>query len=99
MLLAGWSAWRWLPLTKVNWWRVAAAFGIAVVAMATVWDLYWHQTHPMEIRASMAALPPHQAILAGFLIGLVGAAYGSVVNRRQPQAAGGRTEKATSMSK
>lgn len=46
-------------------WRLAAAIGI--VAVATVGDLYWHQTHPMEVRASMAALPPHQAILAGFV--------------------------------
>lgn len=99
VLLAGWSAWRWLSLSKVNWWRMPAALGIVVVAVATVWDLYSHQTHPMEIRASMAALPPHQAILAGFLVGLVGAAYGSVVDRRRDQVAGGRIEKAASRSK
>jgi len=28
----------------------------------------------------MAALPPHQAILAGFVIGLIGAAYGVVAH-------------------
>jgi hypothetical protein len=77
VLLASWSAWHWLSQTKVNWWRLAAALGIVVVAIATVWDLYWHQTHPMEVGASMAALPPHQAILVGFLIGLVGAVYGA----------------------
>ncbi|MHB8611280.1 MAG: hypothetical protein ACYDAL_02480 [Candidatus Dormibacteraceae bacterium] len=77
VLLASWSAWQWLFQTRVNWWRLAAALGIVVVAIASVWDLYWHQTHPMEVGTSMAALPPHQAILAGFLIGLVGAVYGA----------------------
>jgi hypothetical protein len=76
VLLAGWSAWRWLSLAPLSVWRLAAAVGIVVVAAATVWDLYWHQTHAMEVRASMAALPPHQAILLGFVIGLIGAAYG-----------------------
>lgn len=83
VLLAGWAAWRWLSLDTTNWWRLAAALGIVVVALATVWDLYWHQTHPMELRASMAALPPHQAILAGFLIGLIGATFGIATNIRQ----------------
>ena len=83
VLLAAWSAWRWLSQNRINWWRVATAIGIVVVAIATVWDLYWHQTHPMEVGASMAALPPHQAILAGFLIGLAGAAYGAVVELRK----------------
>ena len=83
VLLAGWSAWHWLSQTRVNWWRVAAALGIVVVAIATVWDLYWHQTHPMEVGASMAVLPPHQAILAGFLIGLAGAGYGAVAELRE----------------
>ena len=87
VLLASWSAWHWLSQTRVNWWRSAAALGIVVVAVATVWDLYWHQTYPMEVGASMAALPPHQAILAGFLIGLVGAVYGAVVLSRQPSPA------------
>lgn len=41
----------------VNWWRLAATLGIVVVAVATVCDLYWHQTHPMDVRASMASLP------------------------------------------
>lgn len=83
VLLASWSAWRWLSQDTLNWWRMAAAFGIVVVAIATVWDLYWHQTHPMELRTSMAGLPPHQAILAGFLIGLLGAGWGVVggINR------------------
>jgi hypothetical protein len=82
VLLAGWGAWRWLSLAPLRVWRLAAAVGIVVVAAATVWDLYWHQTHAMEVRASMAALPPHQAILAGFVIGLIGAAYG--VTARDP---------------
>ena len=76
VLLAAWGAWRWMSLEPANWWRAGAAIGIVVVALATDWDLYWHQTHPMEVRASMAALPPHQAILAGFLVGLVGAGVG-----------------------
>ncbi len=79
VLLASWSAWRWLSREPLNWWRLSAAFGIVVVAIATVWDLHWHQTHVMEVRASMAGLPPHQAILAGFLIGLVGAGWGAAV--------------------
>lgn len=77
LLLAAWAAWRWLALAPILAWRLAAVVGIVVVAAATVWDLYWHQTHPMEVRVSMAALPPHQAILAGFVIGLVGSAYGA----------------------
>lgn len=83
VLLACWSALRWLTRTAPSTWRLAAAVGIVVVAGATVWDLYWHQTHPMEIRASMAALPPHQAILAGFLIGMAGAAYGALAQTRR----------------
>ena len=99
LLLAGWSVWRWLSLSNLNWWRILAAVGIVVVAGATIWDLYWHQTHPMEVRASMASLPPHQAILAGFLIGLVGAMYGSVIGRKRPtQATGGVIESAPSNS-
>ena len=84
VLLAAWSAWRWLAQATINWWRLAAALGIVIVAVATVWDLYWHQTHPMELRASMAALPPHQAIFAGFLVGLVGAAFGVVMSIGRP---------------
>jgi hypothetical protein len=103
VLLASWSAWRWLSQSPTNWWRLAAALGIVVVAIATVWDLYWHQTHPMELRASMAGLPPHQAILAGFLIGLVGAAYGVAVGINQPgfgaQSTGGAIEKPALRSK
>jgi hypothetical protein len=83
VVLAGWSAWHWLSQTRVNWWRLAAALGIVVVAVATVWDLYWHQTHPLEVGASMAVLPPHQAIFAGFLIGLAGAGYGAVAELRE----------------
>ena len=94
VFLAAWSAWRWLPLEPLDWWRVAAALGIVVVAVATDWDLYWHQTHPMEMRASMAALPPHQAILAGFLIGLVGAVVGVSAAITRPSAGSlGRPQK------
>ena len=57
VLLAGWSAWRWLSLAPLSTWRLGTALGIVLVALATVWDLYWHQTHPMEVRASMASLP------------------------------------------
>jgi len=103
VLLAGWSAWRWLSQEPLNWWRLAAAFGIVVVALATVWDLYWHQTHPMELRSSMAGLPPHQAILAGFLIGLVGAGWGAVtgIGRAglRARTAGGKIENPASRSK
>jgi hypothetical protein len=103
VLLAGWSAWRWLSQEPLNWWRLAAAVGIVVVATATVWDLYWHQTHPMELRSSMAGLPPHQAILAGFLIGLIGAGWGVAVgiNRGgiRTQTTGGTMENPASRSK
>ena len=103
VLLASWSAWRWLSQDTLNWWRMAAAFGIVVVAIATVWDLYWHQTHLMELRTSMAGLPPHQAILAGFLIGLVGAGWGVGVgiNRAgfRAHTTGGTIENPASRSK
>ena len=103
VLLDSWSALHWLSQTRVNWWRMASAFGIVVVAIATVWDLYWHQTHSMELRTSMAGLPPHQAILAGFLIGLVGAGWGVVVgiNRAGFRAhpTGGTIENPASRSK
>jgi len=103
VLLASWSAWRWLSQDTLNWWRIAAAFGIVVVAVATVWDLYWHQTHPMEMGTSMAGLPPHQAILAGFLIGLVGAGWGAAagINRAgfRAQTTGGTIENPASRSK
>lgn len=76
VLLAGWSASRWLSLARLSAWRLAAALGIVVVAVATVWDGYWHQAHPMELAASMASVPPHQAILLGFVVGLLGSVYG-----------------------
>lgn len=81
VLLAGFAAWRWLRLAPVNAWRVAAASGVVVVAVASVWDLYWHQTHPLEMGASMnmMTLPPHQLILAGFVLGLVGSSLGAVL--------------------
>ncbi len=56
--------------------RIAAAIGVVVVAVGGVWDLYWHQTHPLEMGASMnmMTLPPHQLILGGFVLGLIGSA-------------------------
>ena len=81
VLLASWAAWRWLRLAPVRAWRVAAALGVVVVAVASIWDLYWHQTHPLEMGASMnmLAVPPHQLILAGFVLGAIGALGGSVL--------------------
>ncbi len=73
VVLASWAAWQWLSHGTTSVSRIAAAVGIVVVALATVWDLYWHQTNPMELQTSMAALPPHQAIFVGFVIGLIGA--------------------------
>ena len=70
--------------------RIAAAIGVVVVAVGSVWDLYWHQTHPMELGASMnmMALPPHQLILGGFVLGLIGAAAGvAIAARRSSQVA------------
>ena len=81
VVLAGFAGWRWLRLAPVTTWRVAAAMGVVVVAVASVWDLYWHQTHPLETGASMniMMLPPHQLILAGFVLGLVGSSIGAVL--------------------
>lgn len=86
VLLAVWGAWRWSWPTRLSVWRLAAAVGIVVVAIATAWDLHWHQTRPLEVGMSMATLPPHQAILAGFVIGLVGSAYGVLARGRSPTA-------------
>jgi hypothetical protein len=85
VLLAGWAAWHWLGLAPVGAWRLAAALGVVVVAIASIWDLYWHQTHPLEMGASMnmMALPPHQLILAGFLLGAIGALAGVLLSGRQ----------------
>ena len=100
VLLATWSAWQWLSAGRVTWASVASGLGIVVVALATVWDLYWHQTHPMEIRASMASLPPHQAILAGFLVGLAGAGFGVAALNMHAQggATGVGTENSASLT-
>ncbi len=83
VLLSGWAAWHWLGLARISPWRIAASVGVVVVAFASIWDLYWHQTHPLEMGASMnmMALPPHQLILAGFLLGVVGALAGVMVSR------------------
>ncbi len=86
VLLASWSAWRWLSLSDLHWWRVGAALGIVIVALGTVWDLYWHQAHPMEVGTSMAALPPHQAIFAGFVLGFVAAGLGATMQLKRPRA-------------
>src|SRR6266851_5070164 len=63
--------------------------GVVVVAAASVWDLYWHQTHPMELGASMnmMTLPPHQLILAGFIAGLIASAGVLVAKSRLPEPA------------
>jgi hypothetical protein len=84
LLLAGWSAWRWLRLAQIRGWRIAAAGGVVIVAIASLWDLYWHQTHPLEMGVSMNMLtiPPHQLILAGFLIGAAGSIVGVVLSTR-----------------
>ena len=91
VLLATWAAWRWLRLAPVSAWRIAAALGVVVVAVASIWDLYWHQTHPLEMGASMnmLAVPPHQLILAGFVLGAIGALAGSLLAgvRRERKAA------------
>ena len=41
------------PANAAGCWRRAIASGVVVVAVASVWNLYWHQTHPLEMRASM----------------------------------------------
>ena len=88
VLLAGWAAWRWLRLAPITAWRIAAAIGVVVVAVGSVWDLYWHQTHPMELGASMnmMTLPPHQLILGGFVVGLIGSAVCVATARGSSQA-------------
>ena len=82
VVLAGFAAARWVRLAPLAAWRIAAAAGVVVVAVASVWDLYWHQTHPLEMGASMnmMALPPHQLILAGFVLGLVGSGIGAALS-------------------
>jgi len=87
--LAAWVAWRWAELSRVTVLRVVAAGGVVVVAAASVWDLYWHQTHPMELGASMnmMTLPPHQLILAGFIAGLIASAGVLVAKSRLPEPA------------
>jgi hypothetical protein len=81
VLLAGWAAWHWLGGAQIRAWRLGAALGVVVVAVSSVWDLYWHQTHPLEMGASMnmMALPPHQLILAGFVLGLIGSSVGAIL--------------------
>jgi hypothetical protein len=76
VVLAAWAAWYWLKPQGATVARIATAGGVVVVAAASIWDLYWHQTHPLEMGTSMnmMTLPPHQLILAGFLLGLIGSA-------------------------
>lgn len=85
-VLSGWAAWHWLRLAPVSAWRIAACLGVVVVAVASIWDLYWHQTHALEMGASMnmMALPPHQLILAGFVLGAIGALAGILLSGRRP---------------
>ena len=89
VVLAAWAAWRWLRMGPMNAGRMAAAIGVVVVAVGSVWDLYWHQTHPMELGASMnmMTLPPHQLILAGFVLGLFGSAAALAIAVRSPSQA------------
>jgi hypothetical protein len=86
IVLSGWAAWHWLRLAPVSAWRIAAALGVVVAAVASIWDLYWHQTHPLEMGASMnmMALPPHQLILAGFVLGTIGSLAGILLSGRRP---------------
>lgn len=74
VVLSGWAAWQWLERSRITLVRLAASLGVVVVAVASVWDLYWHQTHPMESGTgmNMMTIPPHELILAGFIIGLAG---------------------------
>ena len=53
MVLAGWAAWYRLGLERVTLARIAAAGGVVLVTAAAVWDLNWHQTHPLEMGASI----------------------------------------------
>lgn len=87
VLLAGWAAWHWLRLAPVSAWRIAAALGVVMVAAASVWDLVWHQSHPLEMGASMnmMSLPPHQLILAGFVVGAVGSLAGVLFISQRPE--------------
>ena len=86
VLLAGWAAWHWLSLAPITAWRMAAALGVVVVAIASVWDLIWHQTHPLEMGVSMnmMAVPPHQLILAGFVVGAIGSLAGILHSGKAP---------------
>jgi len=86
VLLAAIAAGRWLRLARPALWRLAAAGGVVVVAVASVWDLYWHQTHPLEMGASMnmMSVPPHQLMLAGFVIGLIGSVTGAILSAPSP---------------
>lgn len=86
VLLAAWAAWHWLSLASITAWRLGAALGVVVVAGASVWDLIWHQTHPLEMGVSMnmMAVPPHQLILAGFVVGAIGALAGISLSGLRP---------------
>ena len=85
-VLSSWAALHWLRLAPLSAWRIAAGLGVVVVAVASVWDLFWHQTHPLEMGASMnmMRLPPHQLILAGFALGAIGALAGTLLTGRRP---------------
>jgi len=87
VLLAAWAAWHWLRLAPVGAWRIAAALGVVVVAVASVWYLVWHQSHPLEMGASMnmMSLPPHQLILTGFVLGAIGTLAVDVLVGQRPE--------------
>ena len=87
VVLAGWPAWHWLELAPLPPARIVAALGVVLVASPSVWDLYWHQSHPLEMGASMnmLSLPPHHVILAGFVLGLVGTAAMLTISPRRAE--------------
>ena len=51
---------------------------LSLVAVASVWNLYWHQTRPLEMRASMnlMAVPRINSSLPASCFGLVGSGVG-----------------------
>ena len=87
VLLSAWAAWHWLSLEPISAWRLATALGVVFVACASVWDLVWHQTHPLEMGTSMnmLSLPPHQLILAGFAMGAIGSLAGTLLSGPRPE--------------
>ncbi len=74
-------------LTRMLWvlvrsnagrWVITVAAGIIIVLGGFIFDFVWHQMNlggeeGMGERVNMLALPPHQLILAGWLVGLIAA--------------------------